>query len=89
MLDVRLAKPLFEVIMELKGKKIAFLGDSITYGVGASCAETSYVGAFAKESGAQVFNFGVSGTRIARQTTPSPPPPCLSRRRECAWESDQ
>ena len=57
--------------MELKGKKVAFLGDSITFGVGASSKETSYVEVFAKESGAQVFNFGVSGTRIARQTKPS------------------
>jgi lysophospholipase L1-like esterase len=57
--------------MELKGKKIAFLGDSITFGVGASSPETSYVGIVAKESGAEVFNYGVSGTRIARQKTPS------------------
>ena len=57
--------------MELKGKKIAFLGDSITFGVGASSPATSYVGVVAKESGAEVLNFGVSGTRIARQKTPS------------------
>ncbi len=60
--------------MELEGKKIAFLGDSITQGVGASSAETAYVGIFAKQSGAQVFNFGVSGTRIARQKNPSENP---------------
>lgn len=57
--------------MKLEGKKVAFLGDSITYGVGASSPETSYVGVFAKESGAQTFNFGISGTRIARQLKPS------------------
>ena len=57
--------------MELKRKKIAFLGDSITFGVGASSPENSYVGVVARESGAEVFNFGVSGTRIARQKTPS------------------
>ena len=57
--------------MELKGKKIAFLGDSITFGVGASSPETSYVGVVKNKSGAEVFNFGVSGTRIARQKTPS------------------
>ena len=57
--------------MKLEGKKVAFLGDSITYGVGASSPETTYVGAFAKESGVEVFNFGVSGTRIARQLKPS------------------
>ena len=57
--------------MELKGKRVAFLGDSITQGVGASSPETVYVGAFSRKSGAEVFNFGVSGTRIARQKTPS------------------
>lgn len=57
--------------MELKGKKIAFLGDSITFGVGASSPENSYVGVIKRESGAYVFNFGVSGTRIARQRKPS------------------
>lgn len=70
-MDVHLAKPLFEVMMEIKGKKIAFLGDSITYGVGASSVENSYVGIVAKEGGAQVLNYGVSGTRIARQKIPS------------------
>ncbi len=58
--------------MELKNKKVLFLGDSITYGVGASSPETSYVGVFKEKSGAEVLNFGVSGTRIAEQKTPSP-----------------
>ena len=51
--------------------KVIFLGDSITEGVGASCEETRYVNVFQKISGAEVGNFGVSGTRIARQTTPT------------------
>ena len=60
--------------MKLQNKKILFLGDSITQGVGASSPETSYVGVFKEKSGAAVLNFGVSGTRIAEQKTPSPEP---------------
>ena len=51
--------------MELKGKKIYFLGDSITEGVGASDAEHCYVSVFGKLSGAIVKNYGISATRIA------------------------
>jgi lysophospholipase L1-like esterase len=69
-----MAKPLFEVNMELKNKKVVFLGDSITEGVGASSPESTYVELFRKGSGAEVFNFGVSGTRIAEQKSPSPNP---------------
>lgn len=54
--------------MELKGKKVLFLGDSITEGVGASSYENSYVSVFEKMSGADVKNYGVSGTRIAKQS---------------------
>lgn len=54
--------------MDLKNKKIIFLGDSITEGVGASSADTNYVSVFGKISGAEVKNYGLSGTRIARQT---------------------
>lgn len=57
--------------MDLKGKKINFLGDSITEGVGASCPENNYVSVFGRLSGAEVRNYGIGGTRIARQTTPS------------------
>ncbi len=60
--------------MELKGKKINFLGDSITEGAGASCEEKKYVGVIAKEHGAIVRNYGISGTRIAVQATPSEEP---------------
>ena len=48
--------------------KILFLGDSITEGYGASCYETSYVPLIANKLNADVRNYGVSGTRIARQT---------------------
>lgn len=54
--------------MELKGKTIAFLGDSITEGVGVSCQEARYsdvlvrLGEFGKG-----INYGISATRIAKQ----------------------
>ncbi len=56
--------------MELKGLKIVFLGDSITQGVGADKTENRYTDVFQRLSGATVSNHGISGTRIARQTTP-------------------
>ena len=50
--------------------KIIFLGDSITEGVGASCPINNYVCKVAEIcEGVMTENFGVSGTRIARQTT--------------------
>lgn len=60
--------------MELKGKTVLFLGDSITEGHGTSGPEHYYVTVFGKISGANVINYGIGGTRIARQTTPSPNP---------------
>ena len=54
--------------MELKNIKILFLGDSITEGVGASSTEKCYVSVFGKLSGAEVKNYGISGTRIAKQS---------------------
>ena len=53
--------------MELNGKKIAFLGDSITEGVGASKPENRFTDVFGRLSGATVYNHGISGTRIAPQ----------------------
>lgn len=54
--------------MDLKGKKVVFLGDSITQGVGASSPETIYPEVFKKISGvSEIKNYGISGTRIARQ----------------------
>ena len=54
--------------MELKGKSIVFLGDSITAGVGASCIENRYSDVLVRiaELG-ENYNYGISGTRIARQ----------------------
>lgn len=53
--------------MELQGKKINFLGDSITFGVGASNPSKCYVNLIAARTGAVCRNYGISGTRIARQ----------------------
>lgn len=53
--------------MILKGKTINILGDSITEGVGASCEANRYTDVFAREFGAKVNNYGVSGSRIANQ----------------------
>ena len=53
--------------MEIKGKKVIFLGDSITAGVGVSSIENRYPDVFARNTGALVSNYGVSGSRIAKQ----------------------
>ena len=60
--------------MELNGKKINFLGDSITEGVGASEKSRCYVAQFAATTGAICRNYGISGTRIARKRVPSDNP---------------
>ena len=54
--------------------KILFLGDSITAGVGASAPEYKYVELVKNSLDCEVQNYGVSGTRIAPQKTPSPQP---------------
>lgn len=61
--------------MKLEGLKINFLGDSITEGVGASCAETVYHAVLKKEVGLkEARNYGISGTRFAIQKgTPESP----------------
>ena len=51
--------------------KIAFLGDSITQGSGASCIEKCYVSQVKEILGCEVINYGIGGTRIARQKSPS------------------
>lgn len=60
--------------MNLQGKKVAFLGDSITQGALASSEEKNFVTLFGKNEGATALNYGLGGTRIARQTKPSDPP---------------
>ena len=60
--------------MDLRGKKIAFLGDSITQGVGVSCVENTYWMEVGRRTGAEVFGYGIGGTRFAVQQTPSANP---------------
>ena len=56
--------------MELKGKTIVFLGDSITEGVGTSAPDKRYWEVVSQKTGAVCKGFGISGTRIARQLHP-------------------
>ena len=60
--------------MKLAGKTILFLGDSITEGVGASDPSKCYVNLIEKYENAHCVNYGISGTRIARQSKPSENP---------------
>ena len=54
--------------MELKGKKIVFLGDSITEGAGvADIAANRFDNRIAAKYGATAVNYGIGGTRIAHQ----------------------
>lgn len=55
-------------LWSLKGKKIAFLGDSITQGVGASDINHCYVNVFGQMTGADVYNYGVATTRLAKKS---------------------
>lgn len=58
--------------MDLKNKKINFLGDSITEGYCATAPESSFVEVMKeKYQLAEARNYGIGGTRIARQHTPS------------------
>lgn len=50
--------------MELKGKKILFLGDSITQGLGVENPENIFLNRIAAKTGAICVNYGVSGTKI-------------------------
>jgi lysophospholipase L1-like esterase len=50
---------------------IAFLGDSITAGCGASDDRHGYTARLADMTGFTIENYGISGTRIARQKTPT------------------
>ena len=53
--------------MELQGKKILFLGDSITEGHGTSAPEYIYWNVVGQLTGAACKGYGIGGTRIARQ----------------------
>ncbi len=62
--------------MELKGKAIAFLGDSITEGIGVIDRENNrYDNILMKECSLRaVYNYGISGTRLAHQSVPTAEP---------------
>jgi len=62
--------------MELQGKIIDFLGDSITEGVGVTDrVNNRYDKVLAKNCGlAATYNYGVGGTRLAHQQKPSAKP---------------
>ena len=60
--------------MELKDKKINFLGDSITEGCGVEKKENIFWNVIARQTGALCRGYGIGGTRIARQRTPSQDP---------------
>lgn len=61
--------------MELNGKKINFLGDSITQGCCATRQEWGFVDVMkAKYALSAARNYGIGGTRIARQIVPSDEP---------------
>lgn len=60
--------------MELKGKVINFLGDSITEGYAATEPCKRFTDLIAAQYGAVCNNYGIGGTRIARQRTPSADP---------------
>ena len=62
--------------MELKGKIIDFLGDSITEGVGVSdIASNRYDNVMKKNYGLKaVYNYGIGGSRLAHQSKPSEKP---------------
>lgn len=53
--------------MELKGKRIAFLGDSITEGCGTSSIDKTFWSVIAQRTGAECYGYGIGGTRIAPQ----------------------
>ena len=58
--------------MELTGKKINFLGDSITAGCCAAAPEGGFVEILKRTYGLTAArNYGIGGTRIARQRIPS------------------
>ena len=54
--------------MKIEGMKINFLGDSITEGVGASETSKRYTDVMQRKYGIIANNYGISGTRFARQS---------------------
>lgn len=59
--------------MKLEGKKVNFLGDSITEGAGTSAPDKKFSEILLRDYHlAASRNYGIGGTRIARQTAPAP-----------------
>ena len=58
--------------MELKGKVINFLGDSITEGMKTSCEQARFSNLIAEKTGAVCNNYGISGTKIALKEGDAP-----------------
>ncbi len=59
--------------MELQGKRIAFLGDSLTEGFRMESSENVYWKVLQRNTGAQCFGYGIGGTRIAKDHVSSDP----------------
>ena len=60
--------------MDIRNKKILFLGDSITEGYGPQDINNVYWKRLERGCGCTSVGFGISGTRIARQQVPSAHP---------------
>lgn len=60
--------------MDLRNLKINFLGDSITEGCGCADPANRFTDRIARDHGAVCRNYGIGGTRIARQKQPSENP---------------
>lgn len=54
--------------MNIKGKKIVFIGDSITVGYGLNEQKSRFTDLIAERTGAVCVNYGMNGTRIAHVT---------------------
>ncbi len=65
--------------MNIDGKKILFLGDSITEGVAISSIENVYWKLFEKNNKCIVKGYGISGTRIANQQVKSQEKPSFDK----------
>lgn len=60
--------------MKLENRKVAVLGDSITFGVGTTGPDALYHARLTKKYGWDLYVDGISGTRIAPQNKPSEEP---------------
>ena len=60
--------------MQLAGKKVAFLGDSITEGHGVADKSCRFDNRLAAQYGLEAVNFGIGGTRLAHQRKASDKP---------------